>query len=66
MIKRCINIKWDNGVNIICRAWVEQIISAWEDFAYGYDLEDAAIDDIVRILDELGIEYEITEEEYDA
>ena len=55
-----INIVWsDEGLSE--RARIEQLISAWQDFAYGYDLEDDANESICNILDELDINYTVEE-----
>lgn len=55
-----INIKWtDESIRFRCA--VETIINAWEDFAYGYDVEEEAQERICETLDELGIEYSAEE-----
>ena len=53
-----INIKWTDE-NIRFKCAVETLISAWEDFAYGYDIEEEAQERICETLDELCIEYEV-------
>lgn len=59
---KVINIKWHNE-SLQERSRIEQLISAWLDFAYGYNIDnDRAVEDICEILDDLDIEYEVTEE----
>ena len=55
---KIINIKWTNETTRF-KCAVETLINDWQDFAYGYDVEDEATDHICETLDELGIEYEI-------
>ena len=60
---KIINIKWtDEDIRFRCA--VETLINSWEDFAYGYDIEDEAIERIIETLDELGIDYEIIYEDF--
>ena len=56
-----INIFCTADVNEMTRAWIEQLINAWTDFAYGYDIEDEAIERICELLDEFDISYSIEE-----
>lgn len=59
---KVINIKWENE-SLRERSRIEQLISAWLDFVYGYGIDyDRTVEDICEILDDLDIEYEITEE----
>lgn len=58
-----VNIKWTDDVDIFTRSLVEQLISSWEDFGYGYDLEQEVRDRICETLDDIGIEYEIVEDD---
>ena len=60
-MNKSINIFWTADVNEMTRAWIEQLISAWQDFAYGYDTEDEAIERICEVLDELDISYSVEE-----
>ena len=60
-MNKTINILWTADVSIMTRSFVEQLINAWEDFAYGYDLTDEAIEAICQILDELDISYTVEE-----
>lgn len=56
-------IQWSSDVSFAERARIEQIVNAWEDFAYGQEvLEDAqyAICDILR---ELDIDYRLEDSE---
>jgi hypothetical protein len=52
-------IQWTEDIPLAVRPYVEQLINAWEDFAYGYDID--ATSEICEILKELGIEYTIEE-----
>ena len=53
-----INIKWtDETIRFKCA--VETLINEWEDFAYGYDIEEEAQERICETLNELDIEYEV-------
>lgn len=60
-MNKSINILWTADISAMTRAFVEQIINAWEDFAYGYDLTDEAVESICAILDELDISYTVEE-----
>lgn len=45
------------------RSRIEQLVSAWLDFAFGYDIDnDRTVEDICQVLDDLDIDYEITRE----
>jgi hypothetical protein len=59
-----INIKWTNET-IRFKCAVETLVSQWEDFAYGYNIEEEALERICETLDELCIEYEILYDEED-
>lgn len=52
-----LQIHWPEDVPAIAKAYVEQMCGAWQDFGYGYDIEEQAMDAISEILDELGIEH---------
>ena len=58
-MNKTITIHWTDDIPLIVRPFVEQLINAWEDFAYGYDIDP--FNEICEILKELGIEYEIEE-----
>lgn len=60
-MNKTINIQWSEDIPLIVRPFVEQIINAWEDFAYSYDITDEAVTAMCDILNELGIEYNIEE-----
>lgn len=60
-MNKSINIFWTADVSEMTRAWIEQLISDWTDFAYGYDIEDEAIERICEVLDELDISYSVEE-----
>ena len=42
-------------------ALAERLISEFQDFAYGYDLCDDAVDKIKETLDEFDLQYEVNE-----
>lgn len=54
-----LQINWTEDVPAIAKALVEQLCGAWQDFAFGYDVEEQAMDRISETLDELGIEHTI-------
>ena len=54
-----LQINWTEDVPVVVRSYVEQICAAWQDFAFGYDVEEQAMDRISETLDELGIEHTI-------
>ena len=53
-------IDWQDEPQEI-RPYVEQLVNAWEDFAYGYMIDDAH-EDITAALDDLDINYHIEEQ----
>lgn len=53
-------IIWEDDVDIRTKSAVEQIVNAWEDFAFGYDID--ASEEICAILDELDIKYTVEED----
>lgn len=58
-----VNIKWDENFDMMTRSIVEQLLSAWSDFGYGYDIEDEALERQCEALDDIGLDYEIEEED---
>lgn len=60
-MNKTIVIQWTEDIPLVVRPFVEQLVNAWEDFAYGYDMTDDALSAICDILQELGIDYTIEE-----
>ncbi len=54
-----LQINWTEDTPIVVRSYIEQLCAAWQDFAFGYDIEEQAMDRISEILEELGIEHTI-------
>lgn len=60
-MNKTVVIQWTDDIPLIVRPFVEQLVNAWEDFAYGYDMTEEAIEAICDILQEFGIDYTIEE-----
>lgn len=54
-----LQIHWTDDIPVVVRSYIEQLCAAWQDFGFGYDIEEQAMDRISETLEEFGIEHTI-------
>lgn len=64
-MRKTVVVDWTENDDLITRSRVEQLINAWQDFAYGYDVEDEANERITEVLEDCGIDYHLEDDEDD-
>lgn len=58
---KSINILWEPETPHPVRSAIESLINAFEDFAYGYDVYEEALEAIIQVLDDHDINWEYIE-----